>query len=140
MPLRPDSILVCECQPSVGGSPRSRRKRAAFIAANVFKDRKGVNLCDNEPALSHTRLRRIDQITTSVRWLKAEGKTMMRRPSSQAIVIEAYRKSRDNGADECSACEIALEQFRRRHPEASAEYANVFLAQTLANVRSPGSD
>jgi len=60
---------------------------------------------------------------------------MTRHPSSEAIVIKAYRTSRDKGADEWSACEIALGQFRRRHPEASAEYANTFLAQALANVR-----
>jgi len=65
---------------------------------------------------------------------------MTRRPSSEAIVIESYRKSRDNGADDWSACETALDQFRHCHPEASTEYANTFLAQALADLRLPVSD
>jgi len=65
---------------------------------------------------------------------------MTRRPSNEAIAIESYRKSRDNGADDWSACEIALDQFRRRHPEASAEYANTFLDQALMGFRLPLRD
>jgi hypothetical protein len=65
---------------------------------------------------------------------------MMRCPSNEAIAIESYRKSRVNGADDWCACEIALNQFRHRHPEASAEYANTFLAQALTGLRLPLSD
>jgi len=49
-------------------------------------------------------------------------------------VIDAYRQSRRAGLDEWTACEAALAEFRMRHPEASVEYANIFISQALAKL------
>ncbi|WP_342238736.1 hypothetical protein [Inquilinus sp. OTU3971] len=52
-------------------------------------------------------------------------------PSTSDIVISAYEARRAAGADEWTACDAALEAFRRRHPEASSDLANTFIADVL---------
>jgi hypothetical protein len=46
-------------------------------------------------------------------------------------VISAYETRRAAGADEWTACDAALDAFRRRHPEASSDLANTFIADVL---------
>jgi hypothetical protein len=52
-------------------------------------------------------------------------------PSTSEIVISTYETLRSAGADEWTACDGALEAFRKRHPEASADLANTFIADVL---------
>jgi hypothetical protein len=52
-------------------------------------------------------------------------------PSTSDIVISAYETRRAAGADEWAACDAALDAFRRRHPEASSDLANTFIADVL---------
>lgn len=55
--------------------------------------------------------------------------------STETMVITAYNESRGAGLDEWTACEAALAEFRSRHPEASIEYANIFISQALATLQ-----
>lgn len=57
--------------------------------------------------------------------------------STSALVISAYETHRAAGADEWAACDAALEAFRKRHPEASSELANTFIADVLRDHHSP---
>lgn len=59
----------------------------------------------------------------------------LRPATTEILVIDAYRQSRGAGLDEWSACEAALAEFRNRHPEASIEYANGFIARALATLQ-----
>lgn len=52
-------------------------------------------------------------------------------------VLAAYRSSRNAGADEWTACDKALEVFRRAHPEASADFANTFVSDVLRQAYPP---
>jgi len=52
-------------------------------------------------------------------------------PSTSDIVITAYESRRAAGADEWTACDAALDAFRKRHPEASSDLANTFIADVL---------
>jgi hypothetical protein len=47
------------------------------------------------------------------------------------IVILAYAREREGGADERRAIDAALAAFRNRHPELSAEFAKRFIADQL---------
>jgi hypothetical protein len=57
--------------------------------------------------------------------------------SISARVVAAYRSSREAGADEWTACEKALEVFRRTHPDASADFANTFVSEALREAYPP---
>ncbi|WP_342236040.1 hypothetical protein [Inquilinus sp. OTU3971] len=57
--------------------------------------------------------------------------------SISARVVAAYRSSREAGADEWTACEKALEVFRRAHPDASADFANTFVSDVLREAYPP---
>lgn len=57
--------------------------------------------------------------------------------SISARVVAAYRSSREAGADEWTACEKALEVFRRVHPDASADFANTFVSEVLRQAYPP---
>ena len=52
-------------------------------------------------------------------------------PSTSAIIVLAYEQKRAAGADEWTACEAALDAFRERHPEASADLANTMISDVL---------
>lgn len=56
--------------------------------------------------------------------------------STSALVISAYETRRAAGADEWTACDAALEAFRKRHPEASSDRANTFIADVLRDHHS----
>ena len=62
------------------------------------------------------------------------------KPSTEILVIEAYRQSRGAGLDEWTACEAALAEFKVRHPEASVEFANTFISRALATLGPKTSD
>jgi hypothetical protein len=62
------------------------------------------------------------------------------KPSTEILVIEAYRQSRGAGLDEWTACEAALAEFKVRHPEASVEFANTFISHALATLGPRTSD
>jgi len=62
------------------------------------------------------------------------------KPSTEILVIEAYRQSRGAGLDEWTACEAALAEFKVRHPEASVEFANTFISHALATLGPRASD
>ena len=51
----------------------------------------------------------------------------------EAMVVQTYRTARSAGADEWSACDAALQTFLARHPEASAEFANLTVARILSD-------
>jgi len=57
--------------------------------------------------------------------------------SISARVLAAYRSSREAGMDEWTACDRALEVFRRAHPEASSDFANTFVSEVLREAYSP---
>ncbi|MBW8729155.1 MAG: hypothetical protein JF625_28905 [Inquilinus limosus] len=57
--------------------------------------------------------------------------------SISARVVAAYRSSREAGADEWTACEKALDVFRRVHPDASADFANTFVSEALREAYPP---
>lgn len=56
------------------------------------------------------------------------------------LILQAYRSQRARGADEWTACEAALTAFRERHPEASAEFANMFVADRLRELELTPSE
>ncbi|MGO1077364.1 hypothetical protein ACTOWL_17610 [Inquilinus sp. CA228] len=52
-------------------------------------------------------------------------------------MVAAYRSSREAGADEWTACEKALDVFRRVHPDASSDFANTFVSEVLRQAYPP---
>jgi hypothetical protein len=52
--------------------------------------------------------------------------------TTERRVLEAFHTTRARG--EWAACEAALNEFRRLHPEASAEFAETYISQTLSSI------
>lgn len=56
------------------------------------------------------------------------------------LVVATYLRQRQAGADEWSACDAALDAFREKHPELSAEFANQYVADRLGDLEPSRSE
>jgi hypothetical protein len=60
---------------------------------------------------------------------------MTRKITTETYVLQAFHNGRGQG--EWAACNAALKEFQRLHPDASAEFAEAYIARTLSSI-APG--